>query len=308
MTGLPLSPRCTTPWAVPPELPGNRLVSSSTQRSTKRVLVLSLLMLAMPACKREADVPVATEPAAEAPATAPSAPVDPKAAPELKDVIETSDRYIVGISYSPRINQYPGLARVVHAHAAAARAALAEAVAAFGNDKPSAPYELSLAYEMLLETPRLVAVAADGSRYTGGAHGEPLVERLVWLPQRQELLTTEALVPTARGWAAIGMHVREQLHTSVSVRAEADDLSPEQRLRLVREADKAIDEGTGPEVGNFSRFLPLVDANGRITALRFVFPPYQVGPYADGTQSVDVPAAVLLPHVAPQYAELFGVP
>ena len=43
-----------------------------------------------------------------------------------------------------------------------------------------------------------------------------------------------------------------------------------------------------------------------MTAVRFVFPPYQVGPYADGTQTVDVPASVLLPHVAPEYAGLFA--
>ena len=41
-------------------------------------------------------------------------------------------------------------------------------------------------------------------------------------------------------------------------------------------------------------------------ALRFVFPPYQVGPYADGTQTVDVPAEVLRPHIAPEYAGLFA--
>ena len=46
-------------------------------------------------------------------------------------------------------------------------------------------------------------------------------------------------------------------------------------------------------------------ADGRIQALRFVFPPYQVGPYSDGTQSVVVPAEVLLPHVADDYRRLF---
>ena len=51
-----------------------------------------------------------------------------------------------------------------------------------------------------------------------------------------------------------------------------------------------------------------MDAQGKITALRFVFPPYQVGPYADGTQTVDVPAAVLWPHLAPDYSGLFAKP
>ena len=158
----------------------------------------------------------------------------------------------------------------------------------------------------MVETPQLVAIAADGSRYTGGAHGEPLVARFVWLPGQNKLLTAKELVPRVEGWVAIGAYVREQLHTSVSVRADADEMPPEERLEFVRNADKMIDEGTEPDADNFAAFQPIVDAQGRITALRFVFPPYQVGPYADGTQTVDVPAAILLPHLAPEYSGLFA--
>ena len=273
----------------------------------KFAVLSSFLLLALAGCKREASVtPEAGQPVApgtEAPGTA-----ELPAVGELKDVIETSDSYIVGISYPPVVNKYPGLARVVSQYADAARAELMQAVAGFGNDKPSAPYELSLAFEQVVDTPQIVAVSADGSRYTGGAHGEPLVARFVWLPAQDELLTTAALVPKAEGWAAIAGYVREQLHTDVSVRADADEMSPEERLRYVRSADKMIDEGTGPDVDNFAAFQPIVDAQGRISALRFVFPPYQVGPYADGTQTVDVPAAVLLPHLAPEYSGLFAKP
>jgi hypothetical protein len=46
--------------------------------------------------------------------------------------------------------------------------------------------------------------------------------------------------------------------------------------------------------------------DGRLRALRFVFPPYQVGPYSDGVQTVEVPASVLLPHVAAEYRGLFA--
>jgi len=271
---------------------------------SKKCLIVIVLLFAAAACKREATPP------ASQPQAAPSPPVEdipaPVAVPELKDVIETTDRYLIGVSYPPTINRYPGLAQAAYAYTEQARAALMEAAGAFGNDTPPAPYELSLSYQMLLETPRLVALSADGSRYTGGAHAEPLVERFVWLPQQQRMLTLEALVPTVKGWAAIGSHVREQLHTSASVRAEADNLPPAERLRFVRNADKMIDEGTGPEAENFSRYEPITDSSGRITALRFVFPPYQVGPYAEGTQSVEVPVTVVLPHVAPEYRELFA--
>ena len=270
----------------------------------KPVLLLSVLLLGLAACKREAAVPpVSGQP--EAPGT-----VDPASpatvVPVLKDVIETTDAYIVGISYAPVVNKYPGLAQELAAYTDAARAELMQAVAGFGNDKPSAPYELSLAFEQVLDSPQLVAVAADGSRYTGGAHAEPLVARFVWLPVENKLLTATALVPKVEGWAAIAGYVREQLHTSVSVRADADEMPPEERLQFVRNADKMIDEGTEADIDNFSQFQPVVGADGKVTALRFVFPPYQVGPYADGTQTVDVPASVLLPHVAPEYVGLFA--
>lgn len=271
----------------------------------KPALLVSVVLMAA-ACKREADVPAAPAPAQSVPAE--TATGGTAAAAELKDVIETTDGYIVGISYPPTINKYPGLAQAVSAYADAARAELMQAVAGFGNDKPSAPYELSLSFEQLVETPELVAVAADGSRYTGGAHGEPLVARFVWLSAQNKLLTASELVPRVEGWVAIATYIREQLHTSVSVRADADEMPPEERLEFVRTADKMIDEGTGPDVDNFAAFQPIVDAQGRISALRFVFPPYQVGPYADGTQTVDVPAAVLLPHLAPEYSGLFAKP
>ncbi len=272
-------------------------------RSVSRTTLLFLLALALGACKREADTPVAVEQPATAPAETGVGPAP--AAPELKDVIETSDAYIVGISYPPALSKYPGLAQAVAVYADAARAELMQAVAGFGNDKPSAPYELSLSFEQVVDTPELVAVAADGSRYTGGAHGEPLVARFVWLPAQDKLLSANELVPKVEGWVAIGAFIREQLHTGVSVRADADEMPPEERLQFVRSADKMIDEGTEPDVDNFSQFQPVVGADGKVTALRFVFPPYQVGPYADGTQTVDVPAAVVLPYVAPEYAALF---
>lgn len=267
-------------------------------------VVLSLVVLS--ACRRGEDrareATVAAEPEAEAQVPVPV----PEPAANLVDVIETTGSYIVGITYGSTISNYPGLARTVAAHSDQARAELMEAVEAFGNDRPPSPYELSITYRVALETPELVAVSAEGSRYTGGAHGEPIVERFVWLPKQQRLLTAEQLVPDEASWTEIGAYVREQLHTALSLRADQDDLAPEDRARLVRTADRQIREGTAPEVDNFRSFEPRVDASGRITALRFIFPPYQVGPYADGTQAVDVPAQVLLPHVAEEYRDLFA--
>ena len=236
-----------------------------------------------------------------APASAPA-----PAPAELKDVIERDPRYVIGISYPPGLDRIPGLAAAVRQYADKARAELMQAVEGLGNDKPTAPYELSLAFQQVLSTPTVVAVAADGGRYTGGAHGEPLVARFVWLPARNELLTAQKLIPAREGWATLGQYVATQLHTAAQQRTDADKLPPADAEAMLKNADKMIAEGTAADAENFEQFVPLLDAAGKIAAVRFVFPPYQVGPYSDGTQSADVPAAVLRPLVAPEYTELFA--
>lgn len=272
--------------------------------------LLVALALGLGACRKEAEAP--SQPSAAAQQASPQpmeegAPaVDQPEVPELKDTFESSASYIFGVSYAPGINQYPGLARHVWNYVQAARkdtevAAGEGPQAGAGN----APHELSLTFSQVIKTPDLVVIAADGNRYTGGAHGEPLVERYVWLPKQDRLLDAASLIPDAAGWQAVSAAARESLRTAVSLRADAESLPPEQREQMVRQAGKMIDEGTEPDPANFTRFVPVLDANGKVTALRFVFPPYQVGPYAEGTQQVEVPAAVLLPHVAPDYRGLF---
>lgn len=260
----------------------------------------ALLMLA--ACNREpATNP---NPAAPAPAAATSA-AGRVAATVLQDVIERDPRYMIGISYPPIANRYPALAAELKRYADAARADLLQAVAALGPAKPTAPYDLSLSFTEVVSTPRLIAIAADGSSYTGGAHGAPLVARFVWLPQEDRRLTAQDLITDKTAWQDISDHVREQLQAALSQRVDADDLPPAERAKVVSDAGRMIEDGTGPDVANFSQFEPVLAPDGRIAALRFVFPPYQVGPYADGTQTVDVPADVLLPRIAPAYRSLF---
>jgi hypothetical protein len=269
-------------------------------------LPICLLLLGLAACQRETPAPQAsqapTSPPADQAQTAPPAQV------ALKDVIERDPRYIVGISYPQGVDKYPGLAAELQRYAQAARGELMQAVDGLAGEKPSAPYDLSLAFSLLAETPQVVSVAANGSSYTGGAHGNPLVARFVWLPQRNELLQAGNLIADKDGWRAVSDAVREQLHASLSQRIDGDDIEPAERAEMLKSGLKMIDEGSGPDAGNFSQFEPVLDAAGRITALRFVFPPYQVGPYSDGVQTAEVPASALLPHVAEAYRGLFAAP
>lgn len=269
----------------------------------RRALAVTVLCLAMAACKREAAAPSTTT----APDTTPAAGVAATApAVELKDVVETTPDYVIGISYQTPAAKYPGLAAELKRYADAARADLIEAAQARKKGEGSAPYDLSLNFTEVLDSPTLVAVAAEGSSYTGGAHGAPLIARFVWLPQQNRLLKATDLVPDKKGWDTISRYVREQLHSALSQRVDADDLAPAERAEVVESAGRMIDDGTDADPANFALFEPVVAVDGKMTALRFVFPPYEVGPYSDGTQTVEVPASVLLPFVAPGYKGLFA--
>jgi hypothetical protein len=275
-----------------------------SERVAARVALVAVLGLSILACGREAEAPraPALESAPEAAADAAPATADVP----LEDVIETTPGYIIGISYPDVASRYPGLAAELERYAQRARAVVVDA-AEQREAMPGAPlYDLTLTFTGLVDTPRLVAVAADGSRYTGGAHGEPLVARFVWLPQHNRLLTARELVPDAAGWKTIARSVREQLYTALSQRIDADAPPPEERVRLVSDIGGMIERGAASEAEHFAMFEPVMTPQGAIGALRFVFPPDRVGPYPDGTQTVEVPAHVLLPHVAPQYRHLFA--
>jgi hypothetical protein len=172
-------------------------------------------------------------------------------------------------------------------------------------------------YTMVAESPRIVAVAAEGTSFVGGAHGAPLLDRYVWLLPENRRLTAAELVPDPAGWQAISAYVRDQLlavqrqRFDEDAKADAGDeggkATPESAVlkQQLKNATDMIEQGTEPEVENFANFEPVLGPGGKIAALRFVFPPYQVGPYSDGTQTVEVPAAVLLPHIAPAERGLF---
>jgi hypothetical protein len=262
-----------------------------------------LLLLLLAACQREGSAPqpgvadtdpTATEHAAE------------DVAPELEDVVETDRRYVIGITYPPQANKYPGLALELHRYVQAARAELMEAVEDAPADGSAGPYELSLVFDTIADAPRVFAMAASGYSYTGGAHGSPLVARFVWLPEQQRMLRIDDLVAQPAGWRELTSHVREQLHAALSQRVDGDERDPAERARGMRSAGRMIEQGTAPDAENFAQFEPVLGGDGRIVALRFVFPPYQVGPYSDGEQRAEVPASVLLPHVPEEYRSLFA--
>jgi hypothetical protein len=272
--------------------------TSSTRPVRAALLAACLVMLA--ACGEQARdaSPQAAREAAVAAKPSPSAIV-------LKDVLETTPTHVIGISYPAELADYPGLAVQARRYAEQARQQVVDAVRQRPGDPALGPYELSLEFKLKHESPRLVVLAVDGSSYTGGAHGIPMIQRWVWLRPEQRLLTAAELFPQDGSWQAISTSVREQLRNSVAQRLDADKVPPAERAAVVRTAGAMIDGGTEARPEDFAVFEPVMTPDGKISALRFVFPPYQVGTYSDGMHTVELPAAKLIGMVNPDYRGLF---
>lgn len=263
----------------------------------RRILTVSLLAaLCLGGCQKDAEAPTAPVAGHKA--------ADSQA--ELKDVIERTPRYLVGITFPPVANQHPPLSAALRDYADAARADLLQAVKeADATGQGSVPYDLSLNFTDISQGGDVVVIAADGSLYTGGAHGIPLIARFTYLPEEKRLLQAADLVQGEAGWKAISDYVRKSLADEVDKRLAEDDVPMDERKEIASNAADMIEEGTTPEAASFAQFEPIPSADGKWFGLRFVFPPYQVGPYSDGTQTVDVPVPVLRAHLAPAYRARF---
>lgn len=272
---------------------------STPARRAHRLVAPVLACLALAGC---GDRNASHAPSAAAPR--PAIAATPRV--ELKDVLDTSPTHIVGISYPPELAKYPGLAAQARRYAEQARRQVLDAEKQRPADPSQGPYELSLEFKLRHESPQLVVLAVDGSAYTGGAHGMPMIQRWVWLPAQNRMLTAADLFPRPESWQRIAGDVRTQLRSELQQRMDADGVAPGERAAMLKSAGAMIDGGTEPTAEDFAVFEPVLDGSGRITALRFIFPPYQVGPYAEGMHTVELPASRLVQDVAPAYRALFA--
>jgi hypothetical protein len=269
-------------------------------RRAPRLAAPALACLLVAACHDRADAPSAGHAAAKRAAIPATSRV------KLKDELETTGTHVIGISYPPGLDRYPALAAEAQRYASQARQQLLDAAKQRPPSAQDGPYELSLEFKLNHDSPQMVVLAVDGSAYTGGAHGTPLIQRWVWLPPQNRRLTVAELFPQPASWERIASEVRAQLQSELEQRLVADKATPAERAAAIKAAMPMIEGGTEPNPADFAVFEPVLDGQGKIMALRFVFPPYQVGSYADGMRTVELPAARLVQDVAPAYRALFA--
>jgi len=225
---------------------------------------------------------------------------------ELQPVFIEKENYpTVEITYDAEINTYPELAQRV----TDLTAQIVEGYdydyydsALYDEDETDGfiPHYSKTHYALMMQSRTAVAVMGEQSFYIGGLHPLIAFETLVWLPKYKQWLTVQELFgehPDAL--QVVRDYVRNDLYQQLEIAKES---------RANRDWIRDwINKGTA-NVEDFKLFIPLAAPNGKIKAFNFILPPYQVASWADGTREVEVPAAIIYPHLSRKYQNLLVTP
>jgi hypothetical protein len=149
-----------------------------------------------------------------------------------------------------------------------------------------------------------MSVLARGSMDTGGAHPLPLLASFnLHVGDDKVIALADLFADANAALKAVSEEARRQLEG----RAEATlrETTPEQnRADELKRMREWIERGTEAKADNFAVFL--VDGiDAKAIGLTLLFPPYQVAPYADGAQQIEVPAKVFYELLKPEYRTAF---
>lgn len=217
-------------------------------------------------------------------------------------------RYSYAIDYPSLDPQWQVLDRAIRRFAAVQKRdfldASTAAVRANGVD-----YALDLTFAVARRTADFISVTASGSSFVGGAHGIPIVasfnldladDKLTGLP--------DLFADADAGLRAMSAECRRQLEGryEAKLRDAPGTLTPAQQASDVQSMRRWVEKGTQPDAANFGVFL-IDGLDARAIGLTVIFPPFQVAPYVDGPQQVEVPANVFYDLLKPEYKDAFTI-
>lgn len=247
------------------------------------------------------------QPAAPGNAAAPAVAATPvpvatpaPAARPSKTTLKT-DNYRFEYSYPAAAAAIPALAAWFDARRAALKAELDKDTAAFRKEAADGdfefrPYDSTTAWKVVTDTPRLLSLSAETYVYTGGAHGSPGYDALVWdKAAGKRLVPTELFTSTDAIQRALG----------TAFCAEIDRQRQARRGAPVVRSDDPFD--ACPKVEEATLILGSSDRRA-IDRVGLLVGPYVAGPYAEGTFEVTLPVTdALVAAVKPGYRDAFAV-
>lgn len=292
----------------------------SVSKILAAALTAALVIMALAAChpRHETASPPQTGPAAasQARATSTGTAVAPAAAgTSLPGDQAVTPRYRIAITLPSLPADEAPLAKALRTTADHAKR---EFLRALPDPKQFPEFAdrqllLRLDFDLAAQTAAFTSVRESGSEDTGGAHPLPVQSSFVYDRSAGRLVTLDDLFsdPDAarKGLAA---YVREKLSGRLTAQMTQALGTGEGSPEAIREGKTSmmqmLNDGTQPSADNYAVFI--VRAGARETdpspGLLLIFPPYQVAPYAFGTQTVEVPAAVFAKFLKPRYRSAFA--
>lgn len=284
--------------------------------STPRCLAAGVAALALAACQQPSGNPPAasglTAPDASASAPVISAPPAATGTVALPGDHATTAQYKIAINM-PRLQAAAKpLADALRATADDAKREFLQGLPDPGADAgaPASQLTLQLDFTTAAETAAFTSVRETGDVDTGGAHPAPVEGTFVYDRKARRMVTLDDLFaqPDAARQALAAFARGVLARRLLSDMQKPGGASASEVRNWYTNMQQMLDYGTKPSKVNFSLFV--VRAGASVDApspgLTLVFPPYQVAPYAAGTQTVDVPASVFARFLTPGYRGAFA--
>ncbi len=161
---------------------------------------------------------------------------------------------------------------------------------------PYRSYDFRKHWETVAQTPRFLSLSAETYTYTGGAHGMTVFDSLLWDKQTGDAREAMALFTSD---AALDAAVREAFCAELDRQRETKRGAPVDRS--AGDFDACIEPVANSTVILGSR------GGKRFDRIGFLIPPYNAGPYVEGSYEVTLPVDdAVLRAVKPAFRDAFS--
>lgn len=260
----------------------------TSYRVPLRALLLTAAVAAtLGACQRaEKKAPEASKAVAEAAATGPlkyeSATPYAKVSLTLPEAIKTQPELYASL-YRQEVSD---LAK----YAEGAQADRTEA----GGDSAMGPYEKTIVYGDAVQTGRLFSAMRTDFDYSGGAHPNTVATALLWDKTEKRRITPGDLFAKGADTTALERSLCAAVNTAKKARPGAQPISTK------------ADTWSCPKLKDVALVLAPGATAGKAGGLTFLLDAYAVGPYAEGSYYITLPASAFQSLLAPAYAAEFS--
>ncbi|MCG6119091.1 MAG: DUF4163 domain-containing protein [Blastomonas sp.] len=255
------------------------------------VAVAALALPAMAACEQGAPVTDRAETATAA---------TPQAAPV--DFERESEAFAFSYAYPAPAAALPKLAAMLDAERSKALAEIETQTAeakkdAADNGYPFNPHMLGFAWKVTGETEQVLAMVAEISSYSGGAHGNTGYEALIWDKAADQRVDLAALF----GDVATALEPMRQRYCAA--------LTTERRQKRGGQMGEADDMfNTCPPFSELV-LVPYASDETGFDRMMFIAAPYVAGPYVEGAYEISLPlSGATIEQVKPAYRAAFALP